>query len=60
MHRITRLQRVIAHQMVSMCKTVPPNVDVKLRAAFQARGHRSGVPFAANELHAASGELQTA
>ena len=34
--------------------------DVKLRAAFQARGHGSGVPFAANELHAASGELQTA
>ena len=34
--------------------------DVKLRAAFQARGHRSGVPLAANELHAASGDLQAA
>ena len=34
--------------------------DVKLRAAFQARGHRSGGPFAANELRAASGDLQTA
>ena len=34
--------------------------DVKLRAALQARGHRSGGPFAANELRAASGDLQTA
>ena len=34
--------------------------DVKLRAAFQARSHRSGALLAANELHAASGDLQAA
>jgi hypothetical protein len=43
-----------------LCATGRPNVAVELQAAFQARSHRSGALLAANELLAASGELQAA
>ena len=50
----------ITYLAVARLSIVGLTSDVKLRAAFQARGHRSGVPLAANELRAASGDLQAA
>jgi hypothetical protein len=61
--RLCRFTCAIAESDVRPTKVLGaslPNVAVNRRAAFQVRRSRSGALLAANELPAASGEVQAA